>query len=41
MAPIGPATSAAQATLALELPECDQVCRKQARAELLADSAVK
>jgi hypothetical protein len=30
-----------QATLILRLPECDQVCREQARAVLVADSAVR
>ncbi len=30
-----------QATLVLQLPECDRVCREQARDVLVADSAVK
>jgi hypothetical protein len=30
-----------QANLVLQLPECDQVCRAQARDVLVADSAVK
>ena len=30
-----------QANLVLQLPECDQVCREQARDVLVADSAVK
>jgi hypothetical protein len=30
-----------QATLLLQLPECQSACQAQARAELLADSAVR